>query len=146
MSRPQNQAYRYWRIVVIANNGAADYSALAETQMKSVAGGSNLLTASTPVTASSSLDGNYTPANTVDGNVTTYWVSAINQVTNQWLLYDLGTQVKVAQIALYSNNTPATRNPRDIRVEASNDGVNFDVKGTFLNQTTWDASFKTFDL
>lgn len=147
MAQKQSTRYRYWRVVLISNNGDSQYVTLTETELRASLGGADLTTPSTVVTASSYLSG-YGPERTVDGIFTNIsaWVSNPGSVTNQWLQYDLGTQIEVAQVALYSNNDETARNPKDIRIEASNDGINFVVKGTFLNQTAWGAEFKTFNV
>ena len=145
MTRKQVSGYRYWRVVLINNNGAGDYVTLTETELRASQGGADLTSPSTTVTASSYLGG-YGPSLTVDGLLAGTWVSGHTSVVNQWLMYDLGTQMEVAQVALYSNNGVLARNPKDIRIEASDDGINFVVKGTFLNQTSWGAAFKTFNL
>lgn len=147
MTRKQVSRYRYWRVVLINNNGDSDYVLLTETELRASQGGADLTSPSTPVTASSSLTGFY-PSATVDGNLTSSgtWIGSKGAVSNQWLRYDLGTQIEVAQVALYSLDGAPARAPKDIRIEASNDDINFVVKGTFLNQTTWAAAFKTFNL
>lgn len=147
MTQKQGSGYRYWRVVLINNNGDSMYVTLTETELRASQGGADLTTPSTVVTASSYLSG-YGPELTVDGlfTNTSAWASNPGSVTNQWLQYDLGTQIEVTQVALYSNNSEPARNPKDIRIEASNDDINFVVKGSFLNQTTWGAAFKTFNL
>ncbi len=143
-------SYRYWRIFILNNNGDINFIALNEIELRGSVGGEDVTTPATPVTASTQVHAQYTPQSTVDNflGVSPWWVSAQFAVTNQWLLYDLGTPTAIAQVAMcFNDQYVAARSPKDLRIEGSNDGTNFTTVKTFLGNTSWPAGvFKVFDL
>ena len=144
-------SYRYWRIFILNNNGDGNYTALNEVELRGSVGGADITTPATPVTASSQYDGTYDPQYTVDNllSATPLWISTPLGVTNQWLRYDLGTPIAIAQVAMCFNDPGGPgRSPKDLRIEGSNDGTSFTTVKTFLGNTSWPAGgvFKVFDL
>ena len=145
-------SYRYWRIFILNNNGAPGYTALNEIELRGSVGGADITTPATPVTASTQL-AHYIPESTVDNSLSAplLWASSPKSTTNQWLRYDLGTPTAIAQVAMCwdaVNVTGSGTNPKDLRIEGSNDGTNFTTVKTFLGNTSWPAGavFKTFTL
>lgn len=141
-------SYRYWRIFMLNNNGNANYLSITEVELRGTVGGADITTPVTPVTASSRDNLLYDPKYTVDNSLAigSAWTSERQSITNQWLLYDLGTPTAIAQVAMcYSAG--ANTSPKDLRIEGSNDGTNFTTVKTFLGNTSWPAgAFKVFDL
>ena len=144
-------SYRYWRIFILNNNGDVNYISLNEIELRGSVGGADLTSPTTPVAASTQYNGTYDPKYTVDNflGVSPWWVSVQAAITNQWLLYDLGTAKAVAQVAMCFNDPAAPgRSPKDLRIEGSNDGTTFTTVKTFLGNTSWTVGpvFKLFDL
>lgn len=143
--------YRFWRIFILNNNGDSNFISLNEVELRGSVGGADLTTPATPATASTQYSGASGPEYTVDNSlaVSPMWISTPYAVTNQWLLYDLGTPTAIAQVALCFNGPSVPgRGPKDLRIEGSNDGTNFTTVKTFLGNTSWPAGgvFKVFDL
>lgn len=140
-------SYRYWRIYVQTNNGGGTIQ-FTEVELRATAGGADLTTTSTPVTASSSYPGaDYLPTNLVNNNTsnTSGWASNLI-VTNQWVLFDMGSAVSIAQVAIHPHSS-VILNPKDFIIQGSNDGTNFTDVKSFAGVTSWVAStWKTFDL
>ena len=135
---------------MLNNNSDPNYMALHEVELRGSVGGADITTPATPVTASTQYSEAYGPNYTVDNSLAAspWWVSAQAALTNQWLLYDLGTAKAVAQVAMCFNDPAAPgRSPKDLRIEGSNDGTNFTTVNTFLGNTSWpDGVFKVFNL
>ena len=135
---------------MLNNNGDADFMALQEVELRGSVDGVDITTPATPVTASSQYAGAYGPNYTVDNSFSgaSMWLSYPNVVTNQWLRYDLGTPMDIAQVAMGLNAASGVgRSPKDLRIEGSNDGTNFTTVKTFLGNTSWpDGDFKVFNL
>ena len=145
--------YRFWRIFILNNNGHSNYTSLNEVELRGSVGGPDLTSTTTPVVASTFLNGTYDPKYTVDNSLIEIspWVSYLNAVTNQWLRYDLGTPTAIAQVAMCwsaASVAGAGTGPKDLRIEGSNDGTNFTTVKTFLGNTSWPAGgvFKVFNL
>ena len=144
-------SYRYWRIFILNNNGDFNFIALNEIELRGSVGGADITTPATPVTASTQYSEAHGPKYTVDNFLgeTPWWVTAQTAITNQWLLYDLGTAKAVAQVAMCFNDTAGPgRSPKDLRIEGSNDGTTFTTVKAFPGNTSWTTGsvFKLFDL
>ena len=141
---PAAAAYRYWRIFVLVNDGGGSVR-INEVELRASAGGADLTTPSTPTTYSTRAGTSFSSAQSIDDDTGTFWGSASGQTTNQWVRYDLGAPVVVAQVAIYPN-TSATTAPKDFIIQGSDDGTNFTDVKAFTNQTGWTAAWRTFDL
>jgi hypothetical protein len=74
--------------------------------------------------ASSSTTGGDSPANALDGNLTTRWSTDASQTPGQWFEVDLGVPCTFSQLVLNSVNS-ANDYPRGYQVYVSADGVNW---------------------
>lgn len=119
-------SYRYYRLLFTT----AKYTAINEIGMYAANNGTgtNLLTGST-ATASGSYSG-HTPADSIDGNTTTYWESATS-TANQWISYDLGTAQSVKSLKITSTTYP-NEVPLNFVFQASNDGSTWTTIGAFV--------------
>ena len=135
-------AWRYWRIFIETSNGGT-YVALGEVELRASVGGATLMTAATPVLASTT-NGAFAAERTVDGDTSTQWRATA--ATNQWLRFDLGVAQAVAQVALYPQGSLLNRSPKDFIIQGSDDGTTFTDVKAFTNQTGWTAAGRTFDL
>lgn len=135
-------AYRYWRVFLQNNDGDSTYLAVSEIELRGSLGGADLTTTTTPVTALNSSGG--FAVNVVDNGTATAWISGIK--TSNWLLFDMGSAVFVAQVAMYPQAAALTRSPKDFTIQGSNDGTTFTDVKAFTNVTGWTAAWKTFDL
>ena len=133
----KSAGYQYWRIFMVDNNGSSSYVFFAEIELAETIGGPDVTTPSTPVTASSTLSTNFLPEKTID-NITdssTYWLPTSN--TNQWVRYNLGTPKNIVQMRIYPYNGSYTYSPKNFRLEASNDDVNFTPIITVSSYNSW---------
>ena len=111
------RAYRYYRFLFISAiwtcvNEIGVYASNDGT-------GTNLLTGST-ATASGAYSGQ--PASyAIDGNTGTAWGSA-SSAANNWLSFDIGTPAAISSFKI-SANLSGWYAPRNLTVQASNDGV-----------------------
>lgn len=141
-------AYRYWRIYIQANNAPGSAIQFTEVELRATAGGADLTTTGTPVTASSSYPGTeYQPTNLVNGNTsnTSGWASNVIS-TNQWVRFDMGSAASIAQVAIHPHGS-VSLNPKDFIIQGSNDGSTFTDVKSFAGVTSWAANtWKAFDL
>lgn len=147
----KSNIYRYYRIYITANMGGQDgYSEMQEIELTITAGGDDITTPSTP-TNQSSYFASRTAAKLVDNNFTggeAIWTSA-NQTFPQWVSFDLGEQLEVAELRIY----PAAiapwhkRAPKDFIVQGSNDGTTWGDIKEFTGINDWQIGTpKSFDL
>ncbi len=88
--------------------------------------------------ASSSTSGSDSPANALDGNLTTRWSTGASQANGQWFEVDMGVANTFNKLVLNCVNS-ANDYPRGYQVYVSNDGVNwgsFVASGTGSSGTT----------
>lgn len=141
MAASARRSWRYWSLFLRAANGAVAL-AISEVELRAVAGGADLTTSSTPVTATSTSGGSVA-ASTVDNSTSTYWIGATS--TNQRLIFDMAAAVAVRQVAIYQH-LAATYGPSSFVIQGSNDGSTW-VDLLDLTGITWTAgSWRTFDL
>lgn len=81
-------AHRYWRFLINSTGAVGDVASIAEIGAATVVGGANQLTGST-ASASTTLGG-FTAANSIDGNLATFWASTTAATVGEWLKFDLG--------------------------------------------------------
>lgn len=74
--------------------------------------------------ASSSTSGGDSPANALDGNLTTRWSTDTSQASGQWFEVDLGVANTFNELVLNNVNS-ANDYPRGYQVYVSNDGINW---------------------
>ena len=152
MTRKQvaGPTYRYWRLSISAQNGDTSYAALAEIQLRPVAGDATATTAQTPVSASiHSYPGipGYPLSNLVDGALSTLWISAPTPAFPFTLTLDLGTPTAINEVAIYPQLYATSRAPSQFTVLGSLDGINFTNVKEFVDVFSWaDGQFNTFAL
>jgi hypothetical protein len=142
---------RYWKVVITKIDGGTE-AALQEIELHSVVGGANILTSSTPVSVSDTLDAttNYKGANLVDGDVTSQtsglWLTGsgtVSPTNTKWAMLDLqNTRTPVAEIKLWPENfTPfdKQRSPVDFTIQSSTDGLSWDIRRTLTGETNWSS-------
>jgi hypothetical protein len=74
--------------------------------------------------ASSSTAGSDSPANALDGNLTTRWSTGTSQVSGQWFQVDMGSVATFNKLVLNCVNS-ANDYPRGYQVNVSIDGINW---------------------
>jgi hypothetical protein len=67
------------------------------------------------------------------------WVTAVGAAIPSWLQYDFGAGVTkaIAEIRLFNQVNQYTRPPKDLTVQASNDGISFDTIKSVTGLTGW---------
>lgn len=139
--------HRAFRLFCANNNGSASSIILDELEMRATSGGADQTSnvgnsASNPggrVVFSGQSAGNeaYRLFNNIT-NTGNYWASGVT--TNGWAGFIFPNPVKVEEIALTSANTAATRAPKDMELQYSDDGVNWTTQKTFAAQTGWSTN------
>ncbi|HEV3172094.1 MAG TPA: discoidin domain-containing protein, partial [Actinocrinis sp.] len=92
---------------------------------------------------------NYTPANAVDGNTSTYWESTDNAFP-QWLQVDLGTAHSISRIVLdLPPSTAWGTRTQTLQIQGSTDGTTYTTlvgsQGYTFNPTTGNTTTITFN-
>ncbi|WP_169307367.1 discoidin domain-containing protein [Chitiniphilus eburneus] len=135
---PPANTGRYWRIHITATNGGT--ASIQEIELRATPGGADLTTPATPVTASSQYSGNQAVAavdNLFDSNVRAWVASSAN--LPQWLTFDLGTAVTVAEVAIAARNHPSgpVSAPRDFTIQYSRDGDTWSTAASYSGVGAW---------
>jgi hypothetical protein len=94
---------RYWRILVLTNQGAGTPIAVSaeNIEMRATAGGSDITGSETNAISSSELSGSFIDDNAFDGNSASFWVSSNSTgYGSHWIGYDFGSDVTVNEIVL----------------------------------------------
>lgn len=133
-------AHRYWRLYIISNNGG-NYTEVAELEFRETAGVSQVPSGGTPLWSSRySSSASYQAANAFDGSNSTRWRASGFQ--NEWIGYDFGSgnDIEPVEVLLGAFTSTATNNPRDIRVEYSDNGTDWSAYTHLGEQTGWSTS------
>lgn len=94
--------HRYWRIQAKAVQAGTNF-ALAEIEMRIVAGGADQTAPGGAVLSSSDFAG-LPKANAVDDNAATHWATLTNQQIDGWIGYDFGAAVEIVEVSLKARN------------------------------------------
>lgn len=121
-------AHRYWQLFIVTGYNSA-WLDVNEIELRTSAGGNDITTPSTPVTASSAYSG-YPASNLVDNSTSTKWTNSGGGSANNWLRFDLTTPAAVAEVTLYSG---ASR-PATVKIQYSD------------NDSTWTDATSTITL
>lgn len=142
-----SRTYRYWRLSISAQDGDTDFAALAEIQLRPVAGGATATTTQTPVSSSLTSYGGYPLSKLVDGNLSTLWLSAGAPTFPFTVTLDLGAPTAVNEVAICAQPFAPERAPSQFTVQGSLDGINFTNVKEFVSVTNWvDGQLRTFAL
>ena len=134
----RNTAARYWSLFVLDTVGTNAQLAIPELELRGTPNGPDLTTPQTPITSTMgpwSLD--YQIHCAIDNQLALPYITEFSG-KNVRIVLDLGAPVSVGALAIYKwdGNVPAAQMPKNFRLEASSDGVNFETRGTFL-ETGW---------
>jgi hypothetical protein len=133
--------HRYWRIYITESRSTGTYFAqIAEIQFRATNGGADQ-TGSGTAYASSSYVG-FPASNAFDDVGTTSWLSDNAAALPQWIAYDFGSDVDVAEILIKAadNSTRATRAPKKFYVEYSDDNSTWTTVYISDEQAAWSIS------
>jgi hypothetical protein len=152
-------AHRYWRILVLMNNGASfNQSGVTELRLIDAAGVNRVLpnTAETPASASSQVNSPNRAYAAFDGNTSnTGWISTSSVPYPHWLRWDFGATgartpvgpVEVKQVTIFPSWNLLAGTPRDFDVEWSDDNLAWTNALSVRNQTGWSVGTpRTFDV
>lgn len=131
-------AHRYWRIQINSIN-LSNYGHVGEVELRTSAGGEDVTTPSTVVTASSTAGSAWEASRVVDNNVSTDWAGA-NVAGVKWLTFDLVTPTAVAEVAIHPGTTYPTEGPKGVQIAYSDDGTNYTIataEATLVGTATW---------
>ena len=141
-------SYRYYKLVVSANNGASDYVSIAEIQLKgevSYTENGTISDATKPGQGSVAFSaGNNTYPGTKafddKGNVGDgRWLANKPTSSNpSWIRYDFAEGKKIIEYTVQSQSYNwAQRAPKDWTLQGSNDNSNWTTIDTVTSQTGW---------
>ena len=146
-------SYRYLRIHITETVSEIAFAAIQEVEIAAVAGGPDLTTPNTPVTASSLYSYDFGPQCVVDNNFTGqstgYWLSGYFQNFPQWLSIDFGDPIDIAELRIWPQYAEGAlpRSPKNFIVQGSNDGMIWENIKEFSNVLDWQVGLpKTFNL
>lgn len=129
---PPSGYHRAWRLFCVNNNGDAVIR-IEELEFRATAGGADQT--STVATDGRSTSSSGTSTAAFDGT-TTPWTSVGN--VNEWVAFIFAAAVKVEEIAVKSGSVSfATRSPKDMLLQYSDDGITWTTQKTFASQTGW---------
>lgn len=142
---PPANTYRYWKINVTAGQPAQAGLTWCEIELRN-GSGTDLTSPGGAITASSTFSG-FPVSQLIDNSntlETSCWASDFSGTWPQWVKYDFGSDVTLADLRLSPN--ASSRAPADFTVEGSDDGVTYDVVYTASGLTTgWSPGvFRTF--
>ena len=134
--------YRFWRVLV-DNTQASSFISIPEIRLYAPGSAVNLLSPSTPVTASSTHPG-YPPEAVLDGVDTGFgWVSQQNATTGQWVTLDLGQAQQVELVKITPAATTVYR-PTRVVIQASSSQLTGYVTLAEYNAPAWEPAGTTF--
>lgn len=142
-------ARRYWRIFITANNGNANFTSIAEMEMRLTAGGATQCVGGTAAASSSYFNDNGSRAfngSTLALNNT--WVTTLNTAPPHWCRYDFGSGVtkQIQEVAIFPEDGALNRAPRDFDIQSSDDASTWETVKSFTGITGWTAAWRTFSL
>lgn len=138
VANPDPVSARYWRIFITETRTTSDtiFASIAEIELRATAGGADQTGSGTAYASSQTTN---TASGAFDNNPATWWSSGSNESAPQWIAYDFGSAVSVAQITIQSGNTAAlaARAPRSFEVQYSDDGSTWETAVSFSNESAW---------
>lgn len=136
-------AARYWRIIVLATRTADSFAVqLAEIELRATVGGADQTTSGGGSPTASSTNSGSPPESAFDNSGATSWVSLSGSALPQWIRYDFGSAVDVAELAMQAGDTStrATRAPRTFYLQSSSDDTNWASVAYVPDAAAWSAS------
>ena len=147
VSEPSAVSARYWRVFVTDSWAASGYSVnLAEIEMRASAGGADQ-TGSGTASASSIFSSSFSADEAFDKDPSTIW-STSDMSLPQWIAYDFGTDVHVAEVMMQAGDSSAraSRMPRTFDIQYSDNGSDWTTATTRVDEPSWAISeVRTFD-
>jgi hypothetical protein len=135
-------AHRYWRLQIDAVQSAG-YTSVMELQLRTSIGGSNVATGGTA--SASSTDFGWVASNAFNGTTAgDGWHSGANgfPATTEWLQYDFGAgnDKDIVEFHIAARTSFTTQNPKDFRLQYSDNGTDWTTSITVISCTTWAAN------
>lgn len=137
--------HKAWRVFMTDNNGGTSFICLDELRLKATSGGANQIPAQSSnnggstgrVLFSSSLGAGNEGWRVVNGvtNTSNFWASS--GASNAYVGFLFPVAVKVEEIDLVSANSNATRAPKNMTVDYSDDLTTWTTQKTLAAQTGW---------
>lgn len=144
---PSPSAHRYWRVLITANDGDAQYVGFTEIEMRGSIGGPNLLVPQSAVnraaTANNSVNSNNEAWRATDLSMSSGWLGSATALP-AWWKYDFGSpwhsgasSVEIKQIVIYGSWNAPSASPRDFQLQWSDDNTSWTTVLTVSGQTGW---------
>lgn len=132
-------AHRYWRIYVDANNGFTQ-TGIVEIEFREVLWGADVTAPGTTAPFSGGAGSDFSgdgPGNAFDDSSASSWVRGTGSPC--WVGYDFGASPKdIAQVSILCD--ASTLDPKDFRVQSSDDGSTYTDEATITGQTGWQTN------
>jgi F5/8 type C domain. len=140
--------HRAWRVFAINVDGGSGVS-MQELELRATAGGadqtsspgSNDGNSSGRAISSFVTGGGNEPWRAFDNTSANWFISSANGGSaNSWIGYIFPDPVKVEEISITAASTNFNRTPKDMLLQYSDDGVNWETQKTFPSQTGWSSN------
>lgn len=140
VANPDPVSARYWRIFITETRttSANFFASIAEIEMRATPGGADQTGSGTAYASSETAN---TASQAFDNNPSTRWASASGESAPQWIGYDFGSAVSVAQVTIQAGSGAGIpdRAPRSFEVQYSADGSTWETAASFSNESEWTA-------
>lgn len=125
---------RYLRLIVGMNSGDSSYKGMVEVEVASTAGGADITTTGTLVTATGYSNSDV-PSRLVDNNASNGWLVGVG-VSTPYVVIDLGSSQPVHEVRIKSH-TATTYAPRELVVQLSDDAIRWDTVAIYADPAAW---------
>lgn len=136
-----NTSHQYWRVKTTeTQNPTVTACSFGELEFRATPGGADQANGGTAIN-STTLGAPYTASAGFDNNVSTWWVSGGGTSRPEWLGYNFGTPVEVAEVVIKARNDGfgAAETLKNGTVDWSDDGSTWTTFYTFPTQATWSS-------
>lgn len=137
-------SYSHYRVFIEAANNTT-YSQIVEMELIGNVGVDLFDQYTVTPSESSYYTSSYKADQAIDNNEDDKkWTSAGNKAANSWVAFKFPVAVSARSLTItnYKSTTQSNRQPRDFRLEVSNDGTTWTTIKRFTGETNWLASEK----
>jgi hypothetical protein len=136
-------SHRFWR-VRSSNTASSGYLGIAELQMHSTVGGSDLTTGKTAIASAAY----YPAARAINDNAADFWTTGSTAPPSggHWLAVDLGPSAAVNEIVITVRPDSYREDPLNLFVDSSDDNATWTNQWSIATIATWSAGqTRTFE-
>ena len=111
-------AYRFWRLYVTANDGAANYTTVGELEL--INGGGNQISTKNASSQSTANGGAETADQAADNSQDSEWATTSGSATPSWISYGFPSAISFTAFAIRSQRIVTGRNPTTFKLQGNN--------------------------